>query len=135
MQTARYVRLYTDSRGDTHFEDIEVPLSPQDFTTEDVPLTMARFLPVNNSFWLSGPGNWSGDVPRPIARRLIFCTVEGEYEITSSDGEVRCFPAGSVLFLDDTSGKGHLTRINNKRGALVFAMSIAEEEKRVNNSI
>ena len=135
MQFARYVRLYTDRRGETHFEDIEVPLQPQDFTPEAVPFNMAKFLPVTGSLWLGAPGEWAGDVSRPAERRLVFCTVEGEYEITASDGAVRCFPAGSVLFFDDITGKGHLTRITNKRGALVFAVSIAEEEKRDRNNI
>jgi hypothetical protein len=130
MQTARYVRLYTDRHGETHFEDIEVTLSPQDFTDEAVPFEMARFLPVKSTFWLSGPGDWSGDVPRPASQRLILCTLQGEYQITVSDGEVRCFPAGSLLFVDDTLGKGHLTNINNKRGVLVFAMSVDENEER-----
>jgi hypothetical protein len=130
MQTARYVRLYTDQFGETHFEGIEVPLSPQDFTDEAVPLQIAQFMPVSSSFCLSGPGDWSGDVSGPTSRRLILCTVEGEYQMTVSDGEVCCFPAGSVLFLDNTTGKGHLTSINNKRGVLVFAMSIDENERR-----
>ena len=130
MQTAHYVRLYTDRNGETHFEDIEVPLSPQDFTPEAVPFNMAKFFPVSSTFWLGGPGEWTGDVPRPAERRLILCTVEGEYQITASDGDVRCFPAGSVLLLDDTTGKGHVTSINNKRGALVFAMSIDENERK-----
>ena len=135
MQTARYVRLYTDPRGETHFEDIEVPLAPQEFTASTLPFYMDKFLPVSGSFWLGAPGEWVGDVPHPAERRQLFCTVEGEYEITASDGDVRCFPAGSVLFLDDLTGKGHQTRITNKRGALVFAVSISEEDKKGNNNI
>jgi uncharacterized cupin superfamily protein len=133
MQLARYVRLYTDNRGETHFEDLKVPLTPQEFAPADVPLNMAKFLPVNSSFWLGAPGEWAGDVPRPASKRQIFCTVQGEYEITASDGDVRCFPAGSVLFFDDIHGKGHLTRITNNKGALVFAVSIAEERTGNNN--
>ena len=133
MQTARYVRLYTDSHGETHFEDIEVPLTSHDYIPEAIPIFTTRFLPVTGSAWLGAPGEWEGDVPRPALKRQIFCTVEGEYQITASDGDVRCFPAGSVLFIDDTHGKGHLTSITNKKGALVFAVSIAEERAGNNN--
>lgn len=133
MQSARYVRLYTDSRGETHFEDLEMSMTHQEFAPVNIPLNMANFLPVSTSFWLGAPGEWEGDVPRPALKRQIFCTVEGEYQITASDGDVRCFPAGSVLFIDDTHGKGHLTRVTNKKGAVVFAVSIAEERAGNNN--
>ena len=135
MHTARYVRLYTDPRGDTHFEDIEVPLTSHDYIPEAIPIFTTRFLPVTGSAWLGAPGEWFGDVPHPAQQRQILITVEGEYEITASDGDVRCFPAGSVLILDDLTGKGHQTRITNKRGALVFAVSLAEEEKKAKNNV
>jgi uncharacterized cupin superfamily protein len=127
MQTARYVRLFTDAYGETHFEDLKVQLKPQDFAPPAAPLNLANFHPVSGSFWLGAPGDWKGDAPHATPQRQIFCTVEGEYEVTASDGEVRCFPTGSVLFLDDTTGKGHQTRITNERGALVFAVAVADE--------
>ena len=57
--------------------------------------------PCHGSFWLGAPGDWTGQCPSSHPRRQIFCTVEGEYEMTASDGEVRCFPAGSVLLVED----------------------------------
>ncbi len=127
MQTAHYVRLFTDALGESHFEDVQVPLAPEEFVANTGPLNLARFLPVASSFWMGAAADWQGEAPHPSPQRQILCTVEGEYEITTSDGAVRCFPAGSVLLLEDTSGKGHQTRITNDRGALIFAVAVVEE--------
>lgn len=44
----------------------------------------------------------------PQAWYLI--VVQGASEVTTSDGQVRRFGPGSVVLLDDTTGKGHRTR-------------------------
>jgi hypothetical protein len=62
----------------------------------------------------------------PTPHRQIFCTLEGEYEVTASDGTVRRFPPGSVLVLEDTWGKGHATRIVSKGENLVFGVALAD---------
>ena len=127
MRFARFTRLFADEDGETHFEDLEVLLKPRGPEPLAGRLFAADFLPVSSSFWLGAPGDWPGEAFHPSARRQIFCTVEGEYEVTASDGTVRCFPAGSILLFEDTSGSGHQLRIADERGALVFAVAIAEE--------
>ncbi len=102
-------------------------MEPQDFAPPAAPLNVANFYPVSGSFWVGAPGDWKGDAPHPTPQRQIFCTVAGKYEITASDGEVRSFPAGTILFLDDTTGKGHQTRMTNRSGTLVFAVAVAGE--------
>jgi hypothetical protein len=62
----------------------------------------------------------------PAPRRQVFCTMQGGYEVTASDGELRSFPTGSVLLLEDTVGKGHSTTIVGDGDALVFAVILAE---------
>lgn len=51
---------------------------------------------------------------------------QGEYEVTASDGTTRAFPTGSVLLLEDRSGKGHANRMVGDVPVLVFAVQIAE---------
>ncbi len=127
MRFARFVRLYADSHGETHFEDLEVPLTEQEFSPPAPPVNIAPFQPASGTFWIGAPSDWDGGIPHSAPQRQILCTVEGEYEITASDGDVRCFPAGSLLVVDDTTGVGHRTRITNDKGALIFAVAVAEE--------
>jgi hypothetical protein len=37
--------------------------------------------------------------------------MSGKLEVAASDGEVRQFQAGSLLLLEDVSGKGHLSKV------------------------
>jgi hypothetical protein len=126
VQSAKYVHLYTDGKGESHFEDLELTLAPVDFAPPAAPLNIAQFYPTAESIWVGGPSGWAGNKPHPSPRRQIFCTVQGEYEVTASDGTVRRFPAGSVLLLEDTWGKGHSTRIISKEAFLIFGVALAE---------
>ncbi|MCH8350415.1 MAG: hypothetical protein IIB29_09190 [Chloroflexi bacterium] len=128
MQKAQYVRLYSDENGDSHFEDLEVPLVPLDFAPPTAPLNIAQFLPATQTLWVGAHVGWAGEEPHPSPRRMIFCVVQGEWEATSSDGTVRAFPVGSVLLLEDTTGKGHSTRITSQGDALVFAVVLADPD-------
>ena len=43
-------------------------------------------------------------------RRQLIIHLAGEAEVEVSDGEVRRFGPGSVMLVEDVSGKGHRTR-------------------------
>jgi hypothetical protein len=128
MQRARYTRLFTDESGESHFEELEVGLSPVDFAPPAAPLNIAQFLPTTESLWVGAPAGWAGENPHPTPQRQIFVLSQGEYEITASDGTVRRFRQGDVLLLEDTWGKGHSTRIVGNDEALLFAVVLADSE-------
>lgn len=126
MQQAKYVRIYADADGESHFEDLDVTLAPTDFAPPAPPLNIAGFLPAAQTLWVGASPGWGGDAMHPAPRRQVFCTMQGGYETTASDGETRSFPVGSVLLLEDTWGKGHSTTIVGNGDALVFAVILAE---------
>lgn len=126
MQHAKYVRLYADESGESHFEDLELALAPVDFAPPAPPLNVGQFLPTAQSLLLAAPADWGGETPHPSPQRQIFCTLQGEYEITASDGGIRHFSTGSLLLLEDTWGKGHSTRITSNEGVLIFAVVLSD---------
>ena len=126
MRHARYVRLYTDETGEAHFEDLEVALTPVNIAPPAAPLDIAQCVPTTQSFWVGASVGWAGDTPHPTPQRQLFCTLQGEYEVTASDGSIRRFPPGSVLVLEDTWGKGHSTRITGEVDTLVFGVALAD---------
>lgn len=126
MQIAKYVRMYADEDGESHFEDVDMELQPVDFAPPAAPLNIAPISAAAQCQWVGGPIGWRGDIPHPAPNRQMFCCMVGSYEITVSDGSVRSFPTGSVLLLEDTHGKGHSTRITSDEDALVFAVTLAE---------
>jgi uncharacterized cupin superfamily protein len=50
--------------------------------------------------------------------------LEGEFEVSASDGETRRFGAGSVLLVEDTTGKGHMTRALGEADASTAVLQI-----------
>jgi hypothetical protein len=43
-------------------------------------------------------------------RRMYLIPVQGTSEVTAGDGQVRRFGLGSIVLMDDLTGKGHITR-------------------------
>jgi|SRR5690242_19330142 len=121
---AHYARLFTDANGASRFSDLEIELTAGFAVPPAEPLYRAQFLAPESTFWIGAPISWKGDTAHPAPRRAIFVTARGEYQVTTSGGEVRRFPAGSVLLLEDTTGVGHSTTITSKEDCIVFAVGL-----------
>ena len=54
-------------------------------------------------------------------RRQYVISLAGGISITASDGETRHIGAGEIVLVEDTSGKGHLSKsINNQMRHSIF---------------
>lgn len=109
MMKVPYVRLYADSEGESHFSDEEMELRSVSFAPPAPSLNLSAFTPTKQFALLASPAGWFGDW-HPAPHRQFFFRLVGEIEIRVSDGEVRRFGPGSILFVEDTTGKGHTTR-------------------------
>jgi hypothetical protein len=126
MRQVGYVRLFADAHGESHFVEIDVDLEPVEFAPPAPPLHIAALFPAKQCGILCAPPEWDGSIPHPTPRRQLMCNLRGEYEVTASDGAVRRFPAGSVLLLEDTTGKGHSSRIVSDEDVLIVAVALAD---------
>ena len=106
----RYVRVYADAAGASHFEDVEVGLAPADFAPPAPPLGVSAPEPASRFLFLSAPPGWAGDW-HPVPQRQWMLYLSGQIEVETSDGEVRRFSRGSATLVEDTSGKGHRSRV------------------------
>lgn len=113
----KYVRMYADKNGDSHFEDVEFEMSLVDVSPPTPPLGVSASIPSTNVAFVSTPAGWYGE-PHPVPQRLFIIYLAGEMEATVSDGEVRRFGPGSVVLVEDTSGKGHTSRVIGTDNAL-----------------
>ena len=106
----QYPRIFATPDGESHLEDIDVPLEvvqvvpgrPATESGAPIATSAATLLHIGADWeatWHPTPKHW-------------FCvTLAGEVEVTTSDGETRCFGPGSIYFLDDVTGKGHFSRV------------------------
>ncbi len=110
MQHFGYVRLFSDEKGESHFEDLEAVMEPVEFAPPAPPLNVASFGAASGLALVGGCADWGGDAPHPSPARQVMCVLVSRFEVTASDGTSREFSPGNVLLLEDTSGKGHMTR-------------------------
>ena len=121
---AQYSRLFADANGASRILDVEEQLTVGFAAPPAEPLDIAPFLAPESTFWLGAPTDWKGDAKHPAPRRALFVTVRGEYQVTTSDGLARRFPAGSVLIVEDTTGEGHSTKITSTEDCYVFCVGL-----------
>jgi quercetin dioxygenase-like cupin family protein len=121
----KYVRIYADPAGESHFEDVEVELSELDFVPPTPPLKLSSFSPALQYAFCSFPAGWRGDWHH-TPQRQIFFVLSGEIAGQVSDGEVRHFRAGGVVLGEDTTGKGHVSWVIGKTDALTAVVQLPD---------
>ena len=117
----QYVRIYSDSTGESHFKDEEISFQLIDFAPPAPPISVSNiFKTSGEASIISSPPGWYGDW-HPAPHRQLICGLTGiELEAKVSDGEIRVFGPGCFVLIEDTFGKGHISRLlGNQRGYMV----------------
>jgi hypothetical protein len=100
----RIHRLYVDQQGESHFEDVEIP-----YVESSRSGRVSARLPATGIIFREVPPDYDLDW-HPAPRRQYIINLDAGVQITASDGESRCIGAGEVLLVEDTWGKGHLSK-------------------------
>jgi hypothetical protein len=106
MPNYSYVRIYADSEGESHFEDVVGDMVPTDFAPPAPPTHTGGAHDVTQSFFWSAPAGWDGEW-HPTPARQFLVILKGLFTVQVSDGEIRTINPGDVLLVEDTTGKGH----------------------------
>lgn len=104
MEAYKITRIYSDAQGESHFEDISIPLHDGGtigFLSEAQKVGTIIFRKVIEQY--------NYDFHNAPARQYI-ALMDGEIEIETSSGETRTFKPGDVLLVEDITGKGHRSR-------------------------
>jgi quercetin dioxygenase-like cupin family protein len=100
----RIHNLYTDAKGESHFRDIEV-----EWVEEGRAGKLSKRLPATGIIFRQVPPTYDLDW-HPAPRRQYIINLDAGVFITASDGERREIKAGEVILVEDTTGKGHLSK-------------------------
>lgn len=110
-------RIYSDSNGNSHFEDIAIPLSD----SGEIGL-LSDLLPAKGIVFREVLPSYDYDFHNAPQKQYIIL-LDGEIEIETSLGDKRIFGAGDVLLVEDTEGKGHKTRnLNAQKRKSIFIL-------------
>jgi hypothetical protein len=100
----RIHNLYTDAQGQSHFRDIEV-----EWAEEGRAGKLSKRLPATGIIFREVQPDYDLDW-HPAPRRQYIINLDAGVQITASDGEARVIGAGEVILVEDTTGKGHLSK-------------------------
>lgn len=105
----KITRVYNDDRGDSHFEDIHIPLIDQGaigYLSGGIAVKTLQFRKV--------AADYDYDLHCAPQRQYIVL-LDGGVEIQTSLGHTRQFQTGEILLVEDTEGKGHKTKNLEKK--------------------
>jgi hypothetical protein len=123
VKTITYVRLYPDTNGDSHFEEVETELRADEVQSPAVPFYISTFEKATGYGYYSASAGYFDDWHNAPRRQFIFC-LEGEFQIEASDGKKRRFKQGSILLVEDTTGKGHRGRVLSQDAVLMAIVTL-----------
>jgi quercetin dioxygenase-like cupin family protein len=106
----KYIRLYADAEGISHFEDAEVVLTESAYAPPAPPFFVSTREAATGLAMTTLPAGWFGDW-HPSPRLQWWFQLSGELEVEAGDGEKRRLGPGPIVRVEDTTGRGHTTRV------------------------
>ena len=97
-------RVFADAAGESHFENIEIPLRDHGEIGR-----LSERHPIDSIIFRENDADYDYDWHNAPQRQYIVL-LDGKIEIETSDGEKRHFAGGDILLVEDVSGRGHRTR-------------------------
>ena len=110
----KVVRVYSVAEGETHFDEVEVPLTGVNFAPPAPPINLSALSPASEYGFMSAPPGWDGDW-HPAPMRMLTIYLKGEIVVEASDETTRHLRSGDVALAEDTTGKGHRSRVVGMR--------------------
>jgi quercetin dioxygenase-like cupin family protein len=107
-------RLYTGADGHSHIEAIDLSKTPE--WGKGLATTQISFRedPVGRFI------DW-----HPAPRRQFVIILSGQLEIGLGDGSKQVFGPGDARLVEDTTGKGHTTRVHGTQSCVTATIPLA----------
>ncbi len=119
------IRIWADEEGESHLEDVDLDFAEQDFIPPAPPVLVASPHAASGYVFARVPPGWDFDWhPSPQRELLVYLTGEGTIE--ASDGEVRSLTPGMILLAEDTTGKGHVSRVTGTDEVFVVIITLPD---------
>lgn len=102
-------RLYSGSDGQSHFEELPLSANPK----------LGELQKTQGIFFREDPAGRFQDW-HPAPRRQWVIIIKGELEIGLGDGSFHKFGPGDARLVEDTTGKGHTTRVGKESSICAY---------------
>jgi len=116
-------RLYTGPDGQTHAEEVEAKFSPGG--TNDVFKLMAISGAELHRATAGGVQDWHN-----APRRQYVITLSGQGEVEVAGGKKIRLGPGHIDLVEDTTGKGHITRTIGSEDRITLTLPVSDQSGR-----
>ena len=100
----KVTRIYTGRDGESHFEDVEIPLEDRGRVGR-----VSALVPATGLIFRETDGDYALDFHNAPRRQYVI-NLDGGVEIETGDGTRRRLAPGEILLAEDTTGRGHISR-------------------------
>src|SRR5882757_2147737 len=104
------LRIYATPDGESHFDEVEMPTTKRSVHPDAVPFEVTASYPASRVRLTRIPAGMREVAWHRVPEPVLTVRLDGSVEYETSDGEVRHVQAGSFVLVEDTHGKGHLSR-------------------------
>ncbi len=121
-----FPRLHASPGGGSAFDTVTVPVTLQDFAPPALPFGASALASVTQTGFLHLPTGWIGEMhPTPI--RMWVFVLQGEMHFEASNGQSRHIRAGSAFLLEDTTGRGHFSKVLGEDPAVLAIVRLPDD--------
>jgi hypothetical protein len=117
----KITRIYAGEDGESHFAEMDIPLRD----AGKIGALSERF-PVSDIIFRETGADYDYTWHNAPCRQFVL-TLEGSFEIEVSDGTRRTFHSGDILLVEDTTGRGHVSRAINRQPRKSVFVTLAQQ--------
>ncbi len=111
----KITKIVSDKEGTTSFIDVEIPL----LDSGDIG-KLSKSFPVKKIIFRETEEDYDYNWHNAPEKQFVIM-LEGGVEIQTGNGEKRVFQGGDIILVEDTTGKGHISRaFKNQKRKSVF---------------
>ena len=123
---ASALRIWASEDGESHLEDVELAFEESGFLPSAPSMLLTSPEKASGYFIARAPAGLDLDWhAAPVRELAVYLTGRGEIE--ASDGTIRPLEPGTILLVEDTTGKGHKTRVNGTEEVLVVIVTLPDD--------
>jgi hypothetical protein len=104
-----HLRIWADEAGESHLEEVSLDITVSPVEPGVAELWVAGAIDVDRVHFVTVQAVDQKPDWHCAPRRQFVVFLDGWVRITVSDGESRTLPAGSVVMVEDLTGRGHIT--------------------------
>jgi hypothetical protein len=114
------LRIYASPDGESHFGEVELPTTKMSVHPDAAPFEVSASYQASRVRLTLIPAGMREVAWHTVPEPALTVRLDGSVEYETSDGEVRDVPAGSVVLVEDTQGKGHRSRHSKEAQTLIW---------------